>query len=87
MNIFLHQRTGETESREAGPSSRRLSVDPDLMREAIRLKRELEELGLWEDNGPQVLGPFELNPDSPYLAPTIEQLISRRVGFLNTYSV
>lgn len=60
---------------------RNLPANSDLIREAVRLRKELENLGLWEDNGPQVLGPFMLNPDSPYLDPSIEQINSRKAGF------
>lgn len=40
------------------------AVDPKIVKEAQQMRRELEELGVWEDSGSRVSNPFETKPTS-----------------------
>ena len=39
------------------------AVDPKIVEEALQMRRELEELGVWEDSGSRVIIP--LKPSRP----------------------
>lgn len=38
------------------------AVDPKIVKEALQMRRELENLGVWEDRGSRVRNPFEPKP-------------------------
>ena len=39
------------------------AVDSDIVRQALKMREELERLGLWEDSGSRVRNPFETQPE------------------------
>ena len=39
------------------------SVDPKIVKEALRMRKELENMGVWEESTSRVRNPFEINPD------------------------
>ena len=39
------------------------AVDPKVVKEAERARKELEALGVWEESGSRVRNPFEVKPD------------------------
>lgn len=38
------------------------AVNPKIVKEALRMRRELEKLGVWEESGSRVSNPFETRP-------------------------
>ena len=38
------------------------AVDPKIVEEALKMRRELEKLGVWEYSGSRVRNPFETRP-------------------------
>ena len=39
------------------------AIDSKVVKEAERARRELETLGVWENNGSRVRNPLEIKPD------------------------
>lgn len=52
------------------------AVDPKIVEEALQMRRELEELGVWEDSGSRVSNPFETKPTSKPLEESRSRLIT-----------
>ncbi len=53
------------------------SVDPKVVNEAYRIRKELEDLGVWEESGIRVRNPFEIKPDPIPHGQKMEQIISQ----------
>ena len=53
------------------------AVDPKVVKEAERARKELETLGVWEENGSRVRNPFEIKPDMRPHGQQIAQLITQ----------
>lgn len=45
--------------------SRNSGVDPDVVREALRLRKKLESMGVWIDEGSRIASPLAVRPDRP----------------------
>lgn len=45
--------------------SRNRGVDPDVVREALRLRKKLESMGIWIDEGSRIASPLAVGPDRP----------------------
>ncbi len=45
--------------------SRNPGVDPDIVREALRMREKLESMGVWVDKGSRIVNPFGIHPDRP----------------------
>lgn len=53
--------------------SRNPGVDPDVVREALRMRSKLESMGVWVEKGSQIVSPFAIPPDS---TPTTQPMLS-----------
>ena len=53
------------------------AVNLKLVHEAYRVRKELDDLGVWEDSGSRVRSPFEMRPDLEPHGRKMEQLISQ----------
>ena len=40
------------------------AIDPKIVKEALQMRRELENFGVWEDSGSRVRNPTEVKPAS-----------------------
>lgn len=43
--------------------SRNPGVDPDVVREALRMRKQLESMGVWVDKGSRIASPVAVHPD------------------------
>lgn len=43
--------------------SRNPGVDPDVVREALRMREKLESMGIWVDKGSRIVNPVAVHPD------------------------
>ena len=43
--------------------SRNPGIDPDIVREALRMREKLESMGIWVDKGSRIVSPFAVHPD------------------------
>lgn len=57
--------------------TRNPAVDPKVVKEAERARRELETLGIWEEKGSRVRNPFEVKPDLRPYGQKIAQLMAQ----------
>ena len=53
------------------------SIDMDVVKQAHRARRQLEEMGVWEEGGSRVRSPFDVKPDIRPHNQRMRQLISQ----------
>ena len=53
------------------------AVDPKVVKEAERARKELETLGVWEEGRSRVRNPFEIKPDTGPHGQKIAQLVTQ----------
>lgn len=43
--------------------SRNSGIDADVVREALRMRKKLESMGIWVEKGSRIVSPFAVRPD------------------------
>ncbi len=44
--------------------SRNPGVDPDIVRESLRMRKKLESMGIWVEKGSRIVSPFAVRPNA-----------------------
>ena len=53
------------------------AIDPKVVKEAERARKELETLGVWEESGSRVRNPLEIKPDPTSHGQKMAQLMTQ----------
>lgn len=58
--------------------SRNPGIDSEVVREALRMRQELESMGVWVDKGSRVVSPFAVRPDTAAANQPITSVLAQR---------
>ena len=57
--------------------SRNPGVDPDVVREALRMRQKLERMGVWVENG-RIVSPHAVRPNTTSARQPISSVLAQR---------
>ena len=58
--------------------SRNAGINAEVVREALRMRQELERMGVWVDKGSRVVSPFAVRPDTTAANQPITSVLAQR---------